>query len=210
MEKIYINPLPVRIWHWVNALGFLLLIATGLQLRYMDVAQVISFRQAVTLHNWTGFAMIANFVVWLGFVLFTDKVKGYRPETNLKKFSDASWKQMQYYGYGIFRGDPNPHHPAPDNRFNAMQSGMYQLIMILLLPLLFCTGLMMWDVTLFGPVVERLGGLRVVDTIHVLLFVFFSGFLIVHIYLCSLGHTRIAHFKAMVTGYEEVEENAHH
>ena len=31
MEKIYIHPLPVRIWHWVNALGFLVLIATGIR-----------------------------------------------------------------------------------------------------------------------------------------------------------------------------------
>ena len=61
MQKIYIHPLPVRIWHWTNALGFVLLIATGLQLRYMDLAQIISFRWAVTLHNWIGFVLIANF-----------------------------------------------------------------------------------------------------------------------------------------------------
>ena len=36
MSKLYINPLPVRIWHWTNALGFVLLIATGLQIRYLD------------------------------------------------------------------------------------------------------------------------------------------------------------------------------
>jgi thiosulfate reductase cytochrome b subunit len=45
-----------------------------------------------------------------------------------------------------------------------------------------------------------------VDTVHVLLFIFFSGFIIVHIYLASLGHTPSAHFKAMVTGYEEIED----
>jgi thiosulfate reductase cytochrome b subunit len=38
-----------------------------------------------------------------------------------------------------------------------------------------------------------------------LLFIVFSGFIIVHIYLGSLGHTRAAHFKAMVTGWEDVE-----
>jgi Ni,Fe-hydrogenase I cytochrome b subunit len=30
VEKIYLHPLPVRIWHWVNALGFVLLILTGM------------------------------------------------------------------------------------------------------------------------------------------------------------------------------------
>ena len=32
-QKVYLHPLPVRIWHWLNALGFLLLIITGFQLR---------------------------------------------------------------------------------------------------------------------------------------------------------------------------------
>ena len=34
VDETYINPLPVRIWHWVNALGFVLLILTGFQIRY--------------------------------------------------------------------------------------------------------------------------------------------------------------------------------
>ena len=37
MQKLYINPLPVRIWHWTNAVGFTLLILTGLQIRYLDL-----------------------------------------------------------------------------------------------------------------------------------------------------------------------------
>jgi thiosulfate reductase cytochrome b subunit len=54
--------------------------------------------------------------------------------------------------------------------------------------------------------VEMFGGVRIVDTVHVLLFIFFSGFIIVHIYLGSLGHTPSAHFKAMWTGYEEIDD----
>jgi thiosulfate reductase cytochrome b subunit len=84
---------------------------------------------------------------------------------------------------------------------------MYQIIMMLLVPLLFFTGVLLWDVTRFSSIVEMFGGVRVVDTVHVLLFIFFSGFIIVHIYLASLGHTPSAHFKAMVTGYEEVEDD---
>ena len=205
MQKIYIHPLPVRIWHWTNALGFVLLIATGLQIRYMDLAQVMSFRWAVTLHNWIGFVLIANFFVWFGFYLFTDKIKVYHPELNPKKYFTDSWKQIQFYGYGIFRGDVNPHQPNASRKFNPLQSMMYQIIMLILVPLQFFTGLVLWDVTRFAPVVEFMGGLRVLDTIHVLLFIVFSGFIIVHIYLGSLGHTRAAHFQAMLTGWEDVE-----
>jgi thiosulfate reductase cytochrome b subunit len=54
--------------------------------------------------------------------------------------------------------------------------------------------------------VDFFGGVRVVDTLHVLLFIFFTAFILVHPYLASLSTKPFAHFKAMVTGYEEVED----
>ena len=206
MHKLYINPLPVRIWHWTNAFGFMLLIATGLQIRYLDLVQVISFRTAVVAHNWIGFVLIANFFVWLGYYLSSDKIKVYHPELSPTKYFQASFRQIQFYGYGIFRGDPNPHHPSAYKKFNALQSMLYQIIMMLLVPIMFFTGLLLWDVGRFSSIVEALGGVRVIDTIHVLLFIVFCGFMVVHVYLASLGHTASAHFKAMITGYEEVED----
>ena len=206
MEKLYIHPLPVRLWHWTNAFGFILLIATGLQLRYLDVIQVMPFQTAVQAHNFVGFVLIANFFLWLGFYLFTDKIKVYHPELSPTKYFQASFRQIQFYGYGIFRGDPNPHHPSAYKKFNALQSMLYQIIMMLLVPVMFFTGLLLWDVGRFSSIVEALGGVRVIDTIHVLLFIVFCGFMVVHVYLASLGHTASAHFKAMITGYEEVED----
>ena len=187
MTKLYVNPLPVRIWHWTNAVGFVLLILTGLQIRYVGQWDLLSFRTAVVWHNWIGFVLIANFFIWLGFYLFTDKIKVYHPELSPVKYFKASFRQMQYYGYGIFRGDPNPHHVGIYRKFNALQSMMYQIIMMLVVPLQFATGVLLWDVARFGTLVERLGGVRVVDTVHVLLFIFFCGFIIVHVYLASLG-----------------------
>jgi Ni,Fe-hydrogenase I cytochrome b subunit len=63
-KKVYLHPLPVRLWHWLNALGFLLLIITGFQLRYVDIFSLMSFEAAVKLHNWIGFGVIANWFLW--------------------------------------------------------------------------------------------------------------------------------------------------
>jgi thiosulfate reductase cytochrome b subunit len=206
MPRIYINPLPVRIWHWANAVGFVLLILTGLQIRYLGAVQLLSFKTAVVLHNWIGFALIANFAIWLGFYLFTDKIRVYHPELSPRKHFLATFRQMRYYGYGIFRGDPNPHHIGVYQKFNALQSVMYQIVMMIVVPLQFYTGVLLWDVTRFSGQVELLGGVRIVDTVHVLLFIFFCSFIIMHVYLSSLGHTPSAHFKAMLTGYEDVDD----
>ena len=149
--------------------------------------------------------LIANFFLWFTFYLFSDKIKVYHPELSpLKHFRD-SLRQLKYYGYGIFRGDPNPHHISEYRKFNAMQSMTYQIIMLVLVPLQFGTGVLLWNVERFALTIEMLGGLRVVDTVHVLTFIFFSAFIFIHPYLASLGHTRLAHIKAMITGYEEID-----
>lgn len=206
MNRIYVHPLPVRIWHWINALGFVALILTGLRIRYGDVIQAVPFVVAVRIHNYVGFALIANYFVWLCFYLFTDKIAVYLPELSPRKYYTATLRQALYYGYGIFKGHPNPHHVSAYHKFNALQSTMYQIIMILLVPIQFYTGVLLWDVQGFAGSIELLGGVRVVATVHVLLFIFFTAFIFGHVYLASLGHTASAHFKAMITGYEDVEE----
>lgn len=206
MRRTYLNPLPVRVWHWINAAGFVALIVTGLQIRYVGLVGLMSFETAVDLHNWVGFVVIGNYFVWLLFYLSSDKITTYHPELNPKKQFRDSIRQILYYGAGIFRGAPNPHHPNAYNKFNPLQRMLYQIIMLLLLPLQAVTGLLLWDVDRFSGAVELFGGLRVVDTVHVLIFIFFMAFIFIHVYLASLGEKPTTHFKAMVTGYEETEE----
>ena len=206
MPRIYVHPLPVRIWHWINALGFVAMIVTGFQIRYIGLIDLMSFRTAVILHEWIGFVLIGNFFIWLLFYLITDKIRVYHPELSPMKHFRASLRQAMFYGYGIFKGEPNPHHVSVYQKFNSMQSMSYQVIMMLLVPLQFYTGVLLWDVKRFSGMIDVLGGVRVVDTAHVLIFIFFSGFIFIHIYLATLGHTRMAHITSMFTGYEEIEE----
>lgn len=210
MNRIYLNPLPVRIWHWVNALSFLVLIFTGLQLRYTGVMHVLSFGTAVDLHNVFGFVLLFNYLLWLGYYLLSGKLfKVYVPALNLKKFIKSSIRQARYYGYGLFIGEQNPHHASPDNKFNPIQQVAYLNIMALLIPLQILTGLMMWDIAGFSTLVSLMGGIKIVDTIHVLIFLFLSSFLFIHLYLASLGPTLTTHLKAMIYGYEELPDDEH-
>lgn len=208
MRKVYVHPLPVRIWHWTNAFGFIALILTGVQIRYVDLIGLMSFKTAVSVHNWVGWLLVVNYFIWLLYYLFTDKIRVYLPEMSpLKHFRD-SFRQAKFYGYGIFKGDPNPHHVSAYHKFNALQSMAYQIIMQLLVPLQLVTGILLWDLHRFAGAVDFFGGVHVVATVHVLLFIFFTAFIFSHPYLASLGHTPSAHFKAMITGYEEVDELA--
>ena len=203
IDETYINPLPVRIWHWVNALVFIMLILTGFQIRYVGLVSVLSFETAVKMHNWIGFAAIANFLVWLGFYLFTDKIKVYHPELDAKKFFLNFFRQAQYYSFGIFKGEKSPHHVRPHDKFNPLQSMTYQIVMLMVVPVQFVTGILMWDIKRFEGWIDVLGGIRVVSTIHILIFILFVFFILVHAYMGALGHKPSAHYKEMFTGYEE-------
>jgi thiosulfate reductase cytochrome b subunit len=206
--RLYIHPLPVRIWHWTNAVGFVLMILTGIQIRYVGLIDVVSFRTAVTAHNTIGFILIANYFLWLAFYLFSDRIKAYHAELSPRKHFIGSLRQVYYYGYGIFRGEPNPFRVGIYRKFNPLQSMIYQIVMMLLVPVQIYTGILMWDVKRFSAQVDFFGGVRVIDTVHVVAFIAFVFYMLVHVYLGTLGHTRIAHFKSMMTGYDDVEEEA--
>ncbi|MHB8881734.1 MAG: cytochrome b/b6 domain-containing protein [Thermodesulfovibrionales bacterium] len=206
MKKVFLQPLTVRIWHWINAACFFALIITGLQLRYQELPNVTSFRTAVDIHNLFGLIMILDFVLWFAFYLFTGKIRIYIP-LDLKKFFTGAFNQALYYGYGLFLGKKNPHHATPDDKFNPLQQSAYFMIMLVLMPLQIITGLFLWDIQRFAYWIGLVGGLRVVDITHVAVFFFLTAFLFVHVYLTTLGRTPWEHIKAMFTGYEEIEDN---
>lgn len=205
MTRLYVHPLPIRLWHWVNAAGFLAMILTGLQIRYRYF-DALPLPAMVELHNLIGFGLIANYGVWLIYYLFSDQITVYLPELSPQKQYRRMFKQIAYYGYGLFKGQPNPHHVSVYRKFNALQSVTYQIVMILLVPLMYYTGLVLWDLQRFAGTVDLLGGPRVVNMLHVALFVGFVVFLFVHVYLTTLGHSAFAHIRAMFTGYEEVDD----
>ena len=208
MKRIYLHPLPIRIWHWLNAAGFIILILTGAQIRGMF--NLFSVETAVEIHSWLGFILLANYCIWLFYYLLTFKIKIYIPPLHHPiEFAKKAICQAKFYGYGLLIGDENPHHSTPDNKFNPMQQVSYLMIMAALIPVQIITGLLLWDPKLFSPIVN-LVGIQIFDMIHVLLWVFFSAFIIVHFYLATLGHTTWAHIIAMFTGYEEEEEHEEH
>lgn len=204
--RLYIHPLPLRIWHWTNAIGMILLALTGIQIRYIGLIDLVSFHTAVVIHNYTGFVVIANFCLWLLFHLFTAESRNYHAELNPVKMFMGCWRQLVYYSYGMFKGLPNPFHIAKYKKFNPLQGLTYQIVMFIFVPLQIITGLMLWDVTRFGKIVDLVGGVRVVDTVHVIIFTIIACYIPFHAYLATLGKTPMEHIKAMFTGYEDTHE----
>jgi len=203
-KLIYIHPLPVRVWHWINASGFVLLILTGFQIRYAEMLNFMTLPNAIAIHNYVGFAVIVNFFIWLTYYLASGNVKIYIPDP--RNLVTLTVKQILYYGYGIFVGKHNPHIMTPESKFNPLQQMAYLVIMFVFLPAQIMSGLFLWKIKKYEEYINLLGGIKLLDTIHVLLFFFFTSYLFIHCYLATLGHTPLARVKAMFTGYEEHRE----
>ena len=206
--RIYIHPLPIRIWHWTNALGFVVMILSGLQIRYIGLIDVVSYRTGVLIHNFVGFVLIASFLLWLALYIASARIRSYHTKFNIKEYLVGSFRQVMYYAFGIFRGDPEPFTPSVHNKFNPLQSTIYHFVMMLLFPVQIYTGVLLWDVKRFQSQIDFFGGIRVIDTVHVIAFIAFVNYILIHAYLGTLGHTRTAHYKAMMSGYADIEQEA--
>lgn len=206
MRRLYIHPLPLRIWHWTNAVCFVLLVLTGIQIRYIGLVNVVSFHTAVVFHNWVGLIVTANFFIWFFLHIFSPKARFYHAELNPVTLFKGSLNQFIYYSYGIFKGRPNPFHLSESCKFNPLQALTYQVVMLIMVPVQCITGLLLWDITRFAKLVDFFGGVRVVDTVHVVNFIVIVCYIPLHAYLASLGRTPSEHYKAMITGYEDVED----
>ena len=205
MPRVLLHPLPLRLWHWINAACFLVLIATGIQIRYHLLTRV-TFKSSVQVHNVAALALLISFVFWGGYQLWSRKLRGYVPTLN-RAWVRASWLQVRYYAWGMLRGDPNPHHVSLASKFNPLQQLTYLSVLWVLLPLQIASGILLWDPQRFSSILSSVSGLKIVASCHVVIFVLFVAFTIAHVYLTTLGHSPTAHIKAMYNGYEDLDDN---
>src|SRR5210317_39283 len=96
--KVYLYPAWIRLWHIVNALLCLTLIATGMSLQYSEPGSgLIPFDTSVKLHDICGILLsISYFFYFLG-NMFTRNGRHYRLEPI--GLITRLWKQFRYYSW---------------------------------------------------------------------------------------------------------------
>lgn len=203
-EYVYLTPMPVRIWHWLNAFGIVTLCITALQIRFPDYVNIFgAYKAAIRLHNTAGVVVSISYALWLIYYLFVAKtlIKLYVP--TMDDIKSGLFRQGYFYLLTYFKGGPNPHHSTPDSKFNPLQKASYLVIMLVLLPLVIASGYMLMYVAPLRELMILVGGIKTLVSAHFLIACCFCAFLFIHVYLATLGHTPFAHFKPMWNGWEE-------
>jgi thiosulfate reductase cytochrome b subunit len=200
MKRIYLHSLPLRIWHWANAFIVVSLIVTGIQLRASGMAAVRPHDPALILHKYIGWGMAVSFIFWLAYSLVS-RTLGRNYMLKMRDLPGIS-RQIKYYLITIFKGQENPFRPSSEAKFNPLQKLAYGSIMGFFAPVLVVTGLLVSDIFLRKYILLwNIAGL--VSALHVAAAYVFLLYLVVHLYMATLGRSVCSHAKAMIVGYEE-------
>lgn len=201
-ERIFILPLWIRIWHWTNALLIITLTITGISLHFSNPdLMLVRFDLAARIHDIAGLALVALYLFFVVANIVTGNWWQYVPKPG--EFLEKCRRQIRFYAYGIFRGEPHPYPPTTQANFNALQQIVYWIIMYLFMPLLLITGIMFLWPDLAPKRVFGFDGLTPVAVLHYLAGLVIVTFMIAHIYLGTTGLKVSSLFKMMITGWHE-------
>ena len=205
-KRIYFYPIWLRIWHGINALGIMILIFTGISMQYSNQKfELINFEFAVNLHNIAGILVAANYLLFFIGNMLTSNKKFYR--LKLKGLIKRLILQISYYTSGLFNNQPPPFPLSEKRKFNPMQKVSYLIVMYLFVPGLMITGLALLFPETIIENVYSVSGIFMTAILHATLGFLVSIFLIVHLYVASIGKHPLNNFKSILTGYHDL--NAH-
>ncbi len=190
-----------RIWHWLQAFTIIVLMATGMEIRSPQSIHLLGFQTAIVTHNVFAGLLLFNAVMGLFYFLTSGKMKQYLPGEH--DFFHKAYRQMMYYSYGMFRGEPHPMEPTPERRLNPLQKVTYLVILNILLPLQVMTGLLLWSVQTWPEATASMSGGEFLVPLHALGSWFFLAFTLMHVYLTTTGKTPLENLKAMITGLRD-------
>lgn len=179
-------PLWIRVWHWVMAFLFLLLVLTGVVLHLaVPGITVMDYAAATTVHDVAGIALAIVYGLFLIAVFSTGYWRNYLPRRG------ALWRRIreQLVAYAPQTATAKaPARPAAgEPRFNPLQQLAYLLVVFGLLPLLVVTGLVYLFPEYAPEKVLGLDGLWTIALAHFVAGALGTVYVVLHIYMATMG-----------------------
>ncbi|PCD76792.1 cytochrome b/b6 domain-containing protein [Pseudothioclava arenosa] len=186
-----------RVWHWSQMVSIMLLFFTGARL--LGLHQIGPFGLAVTVHTVVALALLLLWAFATFWLFTTEGWKQFIPR--IAGFA----KVARFYAYGVFKGEEHPYHKTYERRHNPLQAAAYFALKMALFPAIWISGLLYLTYGVWGA--NDLGSamLTLIANIHVLAAFAIASFVVVHIYLLTIGHGFREHVRPMITGYDKID-----
>lgn len=200
-KQFYIYKGFERFWHWMQAILIFFLAFTGFEIH--GTYTFFGFRDAVRYHNIAAYMFIGLIVFAIFWHLTTGEYKQYIPTFKSIK------AQMNYYIFGIFRNAPHPTKKTVLSKLNPLQKLTYFGLKILVIPLSVTSGLLYMFYrypTKLGVEAINIQTLEFIAIFHTIAAILLVAFIVTHLYLITTGETVTSNLKAMLTGFEELED----
>ncbi len=200
--KLYFYPFWLRIWHAFNAILIILLIITGISMQWGIQGSFIRFQLAINIHNISGILLSVNYIFYFIANIKTKNIRFYliKPQGFLKRLG----KQANYYMFGMFKGEKAPYPLSEKRKFNPLQKIAYVVVMYLLVPFVIISGFALLFPEIIIEEVYHLSGIFVTAVFHSAAGFFISVFLIIHLYVASIGKSPAENFKSIINGWHHI------
>jgi len=202
MRRVYIYKGFERFWHWTQASLIIFLAFTGFEVH--GTFHVLGFEHAARFHRVASWMLIALIIFAIFWHLVTGEWRQYVPTTK-KLFA-----QIRFYSIGMFKGEKHPTKKTGVRKLNPLQRLVYLGFKLVLIPVTVISGILY----MFHKTIDRndmvvisdfsLEGIAFWHTLGAFLLMVF---LVVHVYMTTTGHTPTSNIQAMITGYEDLEED---
>ena len=195
MKKIYLYSKFERLWHWLQAFLIFFLALTGFETH--GSFSLFGYERAALWHIYAGIALVVLFVFGV-FWFFTTRIwKAYVPT------KVGLIEQAMFYAKGIFKNEPHPYHKTSEMKLNPLQRLTYLAFGLLMMPVMIVTGILYLLSANGFIAIDLVFWLSIIHTFFAFAIL---AFVVAHVYMTTTGHTVLAETKAMITGYEEVED----
>ena len=201
-KQVYVYKAFERFWHWMQALLIFFLAFTGFEIH--GSYTFFGFRDTVKYHNIAAYMLIILIVFAIFWHFSTGEWRQYVPS-----FKSIT-AQLNYYIFGIFKNAPHPTKKTVLSKLNPLQKLTYFGLKILVIPVIVTSGLLYMLYRYpqrHGIESLNIESLELIAIIHTIAAFLLVSFIITHLYLITTGEKVTTNLKAMLTGYEELEEH---
>lgn len=186
-----------RFWHWAQVLLIFTLLFTGTVI--MGLHGLIPYGLAVTLHTVAAVVLLALWAFATFWLFTTEAWKHFIPtRTGLLQV-------IRFYAWGVFKGEPHPYQKGYHRKHNPLQLLAYLALKLMLFPAVWISGLAYLLYGFWEPGDPGSFWLRIVANIHIFAAFAIAAFVVIHIYLLTIGHGFRQHVRPMITGYDKVD-----
>ena len=200
MINIYLYTRYERFWHWLQMGMIGVLMLTGFEIH--GSYSILGFETAVEIHNLIGISWLITFWIFVFWAFTTGQWRHYIPTT--RKIGLV----IRYYAYGIFKGESHPTPKQKEAKHNPLQRLTYLSLAAFLLPVQMVSGFLYWTYNYWQAWGLSFLSLEAAGAVHTAFAFALLTFMIIHVYMTTTGHTLTAHIRAMITGWEKVDETA--